>query len=140
VHEEGRRVRIGRVEMRISDEEPARNRPQHPRHGGQRSSGRYRHFDVVAPPRGTWADRMWTGGTMHNSQPRYGDADAEMAPAMWEMPDKSEARLPDRYARSQSRPSGSLASGAWTGKTGREGTYRFRPTSRSARARYRRAR
>jgi hypothetical protein len=42
VVDEGRRVRIGRVEMRLSDAEPARNRPQHPRHASQRSSGRYR--------------------------------------------------------------------------------------------------
>jgi hypothetical protein len=36
------RVRIGRVEMRLSREEPARHRPQHHLHKGQRSSGRYR--------------------------------------------------------------------------------------------------
>ena len=36
------RVRIGRIEMRLSDEPPAVNRPQHHLHRGQRSSGRYR--------------------------------------------------------------------------------------------------
>jgi hypothetical protein len=42
VVDEGRRVRIGRIEMRLSEEAPARNRPQHSRHASQRSSGRYR--------------------------------------------------------------------------------------------------
>ena len=42
VREEPRWVRIGRVEMRLSDEAPARNRPQHHLHKGQRTSGRYR--------------------------------------------------------------------------------------------------
>lgn len=40
--EAGRRVRIGRIEMRLSEEAPARHRPQHVKHRGQRSSGRYR--------------------------------------------------------------------------------------------------
>ncbi len=40
--DEVRRVRIGRIEMNLATDEPARNRPQHVRHQGQRSSGRYR--------------------------------------------------------------------------------------------------
>lgn len=42
VREDPYRVRIGRVEMNLSQAEPARHRPQHHLHKGQRSSGRYR--------------------------------------------------------------------------------------------------
>ena len=48
--DEGRRIRIGRVEMRLSEEAPARHRPQHHRHAGQRSSGRYRRLPGEHPP------------------------------------------------------------------------------------------
>jgi hypothetical protein len=37
-----RTVRIGQFEIGMREEPPARHRPQHPRHVGERSSGRYR--------------------------------------------------------------------------------------------------
>jgi hypothetical protein len=43
-------VRIGRVEMRFTEEPPQMHRPQHHLHKGQRSSGRYRtRFALTRP-------------------------------------------------------------------------------------------
>lgn len=101
--------------------------------------GRYRRFheeDVRAVPGGhTWADAMWSGGTLHETHGEIVGPEGALPPHEWEMPDKLPSRVSDYQNYVKPQPTGSIASSIWTGAKGREGTFRLR--ARSERARYR---